>query len=361
MLIIWPDEPAGGTFEALDAMVRDVGYIGHSASLVRCRFLLREISQQSRLERKPAKRRIYRGRLRELEAAHRANPVRPSIQPGVSVLPERSALSTASRSEWLVLEAVGGNLPDLRAAARICRLLRNTLMSGYRRNGIPDDIPEIVSGHAPDRTPTRLPHLAIAPMAFAGFPHADGTLFGFALIPPADTSLAGIPGFRAAFENVAPYNRGQERRILTLQGPPLDAPLRLAPAGAMAKRSLSPDPYLKPARVWASVTPVVLDRHLKKNDDAEIREVLARSCENAGLSRPDMDCIYCGKHSAVEGAPPARPPAGAPPWTRWRVPRQLASRSLVHTVVDFGEKIDGPVLLGAGRFTGLGLCRGLED
>ena len=257
---------------------------------------------------------------------------------------------------------IGGEVPDVRVAALVCRVLRNTLMSGYRKTGRENAIPEVVSGHAPNGVPTRLPHLAIAPLAFAGFPHSDGRVLGFALIPPPGTGLDRIGGFRAAFENVAHYSRNKERRILTLQGPPLNEPLRLAPASGdrAQKRSLSSEPYLKPSRIWASTTPIVLERHLKRKDDAEMRELVATACENAGLPRPDPDRVRIGKHSAVEGMPPARPLAGEPPWLRWKAPKSLASRQLVHAVIDFGEEVRGPVLLGAGRFTGLGLCRGMR-
>ena len=359
--LVWQAEPEPARFDALDALARCVGYLGHSASLARCRFLPTAASV-SRHPAKTPRRRVYPGRLRELEEAHRVNPVRPEIRPGAPVFTKQSPDSASLDSDWLALEAIGGAVPDVRAAALACRLLRNTLMSGYRRTGREGTIPEVVSGHTPNGVPTRLPHLAIAPLAFAGFPHADGHVLGFALIPPRGTTLDRIEGLRTAFEKVAHYDRSEERRVLTLQGPPLHEPLRLAPVprdGAQ-KRSLSSKPYLEPSRVWASATPVVLDRHLKRKDDAEIRELVASACENAGLPTPHLDWIRVGKHSAVEGMPSARPPAGAPPWMQWKTPKALASRPLVHAVIDFGRDIRGPVLLGAGRFTGLGLCRGLS-
>ena len=359
MALVWPTAPEPNLSQRLDSIARHVGYLGHSASLVRCRFLTGDGAANSH-GTQSARRRIYPGRLAELERAHRDNPVRPVISPGAAVPTSPEPQPEASPHTWLVLEAIGGTVPDLRAAALVCRVLRRALMSGYRGIGRADEIPELVSGHTSKGEPTRAPHVAIVPMAFAGFPHADGRVFGFALAPPAATNLPDIPGFRAAFEHLAPYDQDHERRVFMLQGAPLTARLLLAPAGAEAKRSLSVDPYLRPARVWASVTPIVLDRHLKRHDDEEIRELIARGCEHAGLPRPDPRWIRTGKHSAVEGAPPARPPRGAPPWTRWKVPEQLASRSLVHAVIDFGRETAGPVLLGAGRFTGLGLCRRLE-
>ena len=138
---------------------------------------------------------------------------------------------------------------------------------------------------------------------------------------------------------------------------PQRKPLLLSPAGAASKRSLEPGPYLQPARVWASLTPIILDRHLKRYDEGRVRELIAQSCTNIGLPRPDPGCIQAGKHSAVEGAPPTGPRPDAPPWTRWRVPDPLATRLLIHAVIDFGRAVAGPVMLGAGRFSGLGLCR----
>ncbi len=358
MAIVWPEDPGSDLRESLDGVARDVAYLGHSTSLVRCRFLPGDSAEPSH-PGALARRTVYPGRLAELEAAYGANPVRPVIRPGASPLREPATRTQGPSAEWLVLEAVEGQTPDLRASALVCRVLRRVLMSGYGRAGMGDAIPEMVSGHTVDRRPTRLPHLAIVPLAFAGYPHADGRVFGFALVPPAGTDLRAVPGFVQAFEGVAPYDPGRERRVLTLEGAPLSKPLHLAPAGAHAIRSLSPAPYTEAAQVWASVTPIVLDRHLKQKGDREVRELIAGACENVGLPRPDPDRIQVGKHSAIEGAPPAGPAAGAPPWTRWKTPESLATRSLVHAVIDFGRDTAGPVLLGAGRFTGLGLCRRL--
>ena len=357
--LIWPDAPDSEVLEALNAVASCVGYVGHSASLVRCRFLPGDTAKSERKLGR-TQRQVYPGRLRELEEAHRARPWRPVIRPGAPVVPEVEAMPT-SQGDWLVLETVEGAIPDICASALVCRLLRQAVMAGYRRVGLGDSIPEVVSGHAPDGTPTRNPHLAVAPMAFIGSPHADGRVFGFALIPPSGESLIDIDGFREAFEAVAAYRADAQRRVLVLQGPPLREPLELAPAPNQGdgKRSLRSESYLHKSSRWASVTPIVLERHLKRDDEAEVRELVAYACENAGLPRPDPERIRVGKHSAVEGAPAAWPLAGAPPWTRWKVPKSLQSRRLIHAVVDFDQPVRGPVVLGAGRFTGLGLCRGV--
>ena len=293
--------------------------------------------------------------------AYHIRPDRPVISPGMPVFPGSTSPKTESTETWLVLEVIGGEAPSIRAAAPICRLLRQTLMSGYRKSGRASAIPEIVSGHSHDGQPTRNPHLAIVPMAFVGSPYADGRVFGFALIPPRGEPLGRIDGFRAAWEQIAHYHKEEQQRVLTLQGLPLRGPLRLTPVGEDSKRSLLPDAYLKASSRWASVTPIVLDRHLKQKNDAEIRELVASACENAGLPRPNPERIRVSKHSAVEGTPPARPLVGEPSWARWRLPPPLKTRWLTHATIDFEQPVKGPVLLGAGRFTGLGLCRRVED
>ena len=358
--MVWSSEPETSVLETLNAVACCVGYLGHSASLARLRFAVGDV-QEPDPSPVSARRRVYPGRLRELEEAHCMNPARPAIRPGTPVFDQKPFVPE-SPAEWLVMEAVEGEVPDIRAVSLVCRLLRQTLMSGYRKAGRGDAIPEIVSGHTADRAPTPRPHLAITPLAFVGAPYADGRVFGFALIPPRGETLSGLDGFRTAFEAVAPYRANEQRRVLMLQGSPLHEPLGLTPAAddGTRKQSLSPEPYLGGSRRWASVTPIVLERHLKRRDDSEIRELVARACVNAGLPRPCLDRIRVSKHSAVHGAPPARPLAGEPPWTRWKTPRSLESRQLVHAVIDFEQELRGPVLLGAGRFTGLGLCRTVE-
>ncbi|MCY4055281.1 MAG: type I-U CRISPR-associated protein Csb2 [Cyanobacteria bacterium MAG CAR4_bin_6] len=360
MELVWPSAPDDEILTALNTLASCVGYLGHSASLVRCRFLAGDARESTQKPTQP-QRRIYPGRLEELERAYHAKPNRPVISPGMSVFAESTPPDSEPLDKWLVLEVVEGRVPDIRASALICRLLRQALMSGYRKSGLADVIPEAVSGHSSDGQPTRHPHLAIVPMAFVGSPYADSRVFGFALIPPRGGSLHRIDNFRTAWEKTAPYDKDEQQRIVELHGLPLRGILKLIPTGEEPKKSILPGPYLKASSRWASVTPIVLDRHLKRKDDAEIRELVASACENAGLPRPSPERIRVGKHSAVEGTPPARPLAGEPSWLRWKLPTLLKTRWLTHATIDFEQQVPGPVLLGAGRFTGLGLCRSVGD
>lgn len=338
----------------LNAIARDITYLGHSTSLVRCRFLLGE--PDSCHAPAKARNRVYPGRLAELAQAHEERPARPVI-PAAASFVEPAREPHAGPSSPLILEAIG-DVPDILASAPVCRQLRLALMSGYRREFGPDGVPETISGHDRDGRPTKEPHIAIQPMAFVGYRHGDGRVFGYAVIPPRSSAILDSSDFRRAFARIAQYDEGHERRILTLDGPPLRAPVKLSPAGDTPKRSLSFGPYVHPSSVWASVTPVVLDRHLKRRDEDEAQELIAVACERAGLPRPSTSRIRVGKHSAIVGAPPSRPPSGAPHWSGWRVPKHLATRPLVHVAIDFECDVEGPVLIGAGRFAGLGLFRG---
>jgi CRISPR-associated protein Csb2 len=295
-------------------------------------------------------------------------------QKGARVPPEPKPSSKRSNlfgddEHWLILEHVDGDMPDLRACALVAKTLRDTLLTGYLRLGLENEIPGVISGHAADGTPILAPHVAIIPLAFAGFPYADGHVMGFALIPPSDSEILADNTFRKALRGLSPIDEQWGRRILTLKSKPG------APSGAAfsinlsptfepppGKRSLDPALYTGPARTFATVTPMALDRHLKEKGaarDEEIAGQVVAACRNIGLPRPEA--VVVDKHSAVEGAPSAYPSGNSPRWMNWRLPRSLASRQLTHAVIRFAELVHGPVLLGAGRFVGLGLCRPIDS
>ena len=150
------------------------------------------------------------------------------------------------------------------------------------------------------------------------------------------------------------------RRVLRLDSAGLRLTFAISSTGE--RRSLDPARYFGPAKLWGSCTPIVLDRHLKAaGNEARENEIIAlvsRGCLNIGLPEPRR--ISAGKHSAVEGSPSAYPSGQAPRWLGWRLPESLASRQLTHAVLEFAEPVHGPVILGAGRFVGLGLCLPLD-
>ncbi len=382
--LYWPDaEPDNAMLSALRALAHDTAYIGHSASLTRCRFLRDGGALEWGAAGRP-QRGVYQGRLDELRQAYirfeKSADKKDRPQKGARIPPESEAKVARSNlfgDRWLILERLSGDMPDVRACALVAKTLRDALLSGYRQIGLADEIPEVVSGHTTDGAPTRAPHLAIIPLAFAGFPYADGHVMGFALVPPTDATILTLPGtdessdakiFRQALRRLTRIDESG-RRILEVKSPdgtPRDRAfsinLSLTTEPPADKRSLDPGLYTRPAPIFATVTPIVLDRHLKGKGAAREEEAAAQvktACINIGLPEPEV--VVVGKHSAVEGAPSAYPSGNSPRWMNWRLPPSLASRQLTHAVIHFAEPVDGPMILGAGRFAGLGLCRPIND
>jgi CRISPR-associated protein Csb2 len=367
--LFWEGADASdGVLAALQAVAADTAYVGHSASLTRCRFARWEAGDLP-ADAEPVSRSVYPGRLQELQLAFAAGR-RPS--PGAWVRRPEPAPPAAARSvfatRWLVLEAVeGSEMPDVRGGALASKAIRDRIVAGYRELGL--QAPELVSGYAPDGRPSRAPHLAVVPLPFVGFPHADGHLLGFGLVPPRDGSLLEDADFRRVLRYLAPRRPSDERRVfrLVLGGLTLELALTFEPSRA----SLRPDLYVRghgqPARTFATVTPIALDRHPKERDAAhqeEVARLVAEACRHVGLPVPEAaleGAVVVDKHSALEGVPPARPSGNSPPWLGWRLPPSLAGRPLTHAVIRFPEAVEGPVILGAGRFLGLGLCRPLPE
>jgi CRISPR-associated protein Csb2 len=135
---------------ALNAVAADTPFVGHSSSLTRCCFRSDAVPARTALPR----RQVYKGRLAELERAYHAGH-RPSPGADVRGVPptETGAAKSIFGDRWLVLEHVGGEMPDLRAAALVGKALRYALMSGYKRNGQEAAVPAVVSGHATDGSP----------------------------------------------------------------------------------------------------------------------------------------------------------------------------------------------------------------
>lgn len=117
--------------------------------------------------------------------------------------------------------------------------------------------------------------------------------------------------------------------------------------------NLDPRTWAAPSRVWASVTPVVMNRHFNGKDKWQrAAESVKDMCAHIGLPRPREVLLH--PVSLVEGVPHARE---FPQLTR---KHDGGRRSHGHAVVVFDEPVRGPVLLGAGRFRGYGLCRPIK-
>ena len=116
---------------------------------------------------------------------------------------------------------------------------------------------------------------------------------------------------------------------------------------AAISQTLRSATWRRPARTWRTATPILLDRFPKKNGPG-VEEIVAASCRRIGLSDPIA--IEHGPYATLKGVPPVSS-------FRLRRTREERARWGVHARLQFATPVRGPVVLGAGRYFGLGLMR----
>ncbi|MEM9840725.1 MAG: type I-U CRISPR-associated protein Csb2 [Pseudomonadota bacterium] len=376
LLLSWDADLPEDHCLPLSSLASDVRHIGHSSSLVACSVT---DYQPPREETQPARRWVHAGRLDALIAAERGNAAgdqaglqrRP--EPGIIVAdkPNEDVAPSASPygERWQIFPLGDGPAIALTATARIAETIRTRIIA--KAGG---DLPEVLSAHAANGGPSAAPHLAILTLPHVGRPHADGSVKGVALVLPRamEDNLARALGGAAdeAATRALDAQRALNRALKAIGDDSGDSKeLRfdkdrlVVREAASSLAALNPDRWSAESTVWATVTPLVLDRHLKAKRrepkggvNAKYQEEMERAvklaCDNVGLPEPVE--VRADKHSAHEGAPSVR--LHGPPQTRWAVPHHCRTRSLTHAVLTFAEPMRGPLLLGAGRHYGLGLC-----
>lgn len=356
----WNATPPDEVLLHLEALANRVASLGHSSSLVRCAIaqgtepvlpIWKPVEQGG-----VALRAVYAGRLADLEdwfgdgGSPRERPRSRRVVQYSPKMPEgahKARTIFGGLEDWFVFEEVGGFRPDLLGFAHVARRVRDALMTFA-----PEPVPETISGHADDGSPTRRPHLAFVPLANVGSQYATGDLLGFAIVLPRGldpnerrTVLQAI----ARFAEVDADGEGRARVHLTREHT-----WELARTVIPSRATLRPDRWCRPSRTWVTATPIVLDRFPAEGSPLEEAAIVESACRNIGLPAPVE--IELHKHSALRGAVPAYLPArGRANWT-FPTNASFRNRPRRHVVLRFSEPVEGPVILGAGRFYGFGLC-----
>jgi CRISPR-associated protein Csb2 len=109
--------------------------------------------------------------------------------------------------------------------------------------------------------------------------------------------------------------------------------------------------YTHAAEQWATVTPIILPGHLNgRGLERRQTKLVLKSLAHAGIMTPISEvCLQ---------PDPVFP--GAERASRYRVPEYLQQFTKTHAVITFSEPVVGPVVIGAGRYVGLGLMAGLD-
>jgi CRISPR-associated protein Csb2 len=264
---------------------------------------------------------------------------------------------TVFDDKLLILSKVDGPNLGLESTVQLMTALRGTILNQFSSEAA---TPAWISGHDSDGKPLREPHLALIPLAYVGSQYADGHLLGAALAFP---------------RCVPPRDRAEPLRSLFIvdDDGSLRLPLlKLGPLGEWTiaretrqfpAQALRPETWTAPGKVWGTVTPIVLDRYPKSDrlEDRktwvlEVAHIIASSCQNIGLPEPIE--IDVEKSSWHRGAPRAMP--GKMGFPLFPIRSGQPCRVQVHAWLRFAQPVHGPVILGAGRYLGYGLCKPLQ-
>jgi CRISPR-associated protein Csb2 len=365
---LWPKADPARHRDALTRLCARVSRLGHSSSLVRCTMVERDLlpTLVPSDEGEVVLRVVGPGQLDRLGRAFehhqgvqsRVLPARPQRYGPALMTTTRSkqAMSTFSSNDWVLFERVSGARPVASRATDLARALRGALIEVHGDQALPSTL----SGHTANG-PTQQPHVAFVPLPFVGHEHADGALMGCALVlprelPKNDREL--LLRLIAKWEK----ERANEHGNLTLAGGTLP-PFHVRRVDVSAKAALDPARWSRSSTRFITATPIALDKNpgnLRSNQDdtarkaaLEAQQSISDACHHVVEVRPVS--VEVSLAPLLPGAQHVRdflPWPGRP----GRTPRVR-----VHADIQFAEPVRGPLLLGAGRYFGLGLCLPVED
>lgn len=322
--VVFRWETPGAAPPALSDLVDGVSWLGSSRSPVALALADGDPSDCKTITSDPVGPHIVRvaasGTTDQLLAARHTWPAPAAgLTTAYSAAAEAPPDTPESPYGQIAIRALQLPLLDVRSTAIVTTALRTACLS---RGG--DDAPAALHGHG--GSAERCAYLALPDV---GHPHATGLIRGVALAIPAGLSIDDRAACLRAFSAVNPLHLGNGARAVRLE----DGPTSLA--------TLTPERWSGPAERFATVTPIVLDHYPKKN--RSIEAILQEGLVFAGY--PEAKGIQVEPGPPVAAAPLAGHLRGdMPPGVR------------VHATFTFATAISGPLLVGRGRFRGLGLC-----
>ena len=361
----WECRIPDGLEITLDHILCRLTRLGHSSSLVSCRVVMNPSSANYIPDNngKEQFRTVRSGQLNELEERQISHKgIRPRSLPYINTRYRVSVqdstveqpLKSASSGEWIVFEFSHNS--RLFPATRTIELA--TIMRSAIFHYIEDPIPEDISGHRPDGTPTKKPHVAFLPLPYAGHTRSDGRLLGIALSLPSTLSNDSR---RALYRAIASWEDKEESSKLlklTLGHQGVIEMYRLRQNSTLV--SLRQNLWNGPSHRWISATPVALPKHpgrltggtqiARARSWKRAKDAVVTACINVGLPKPLE--VQVSLHPLITGAYHAM---RFPALNQGDRSGNPIRRQLVHTSLIFEHRVQGPLALGAGRFLGLGL------
>ena len=322
--------------EILPQIVRRVGHLGHSSSLVRAS-VENDFVEPSLVPDPHGSTALgvpTPGRLKELEDCYSLGhrPVPPAFHRYRYVAP---TVAESSHGDMIVIRQAGGLSIPIEATLTFTMALRGALIAVADEQGLL--LPEI-HGHQDG------PHCAYLPLPFSGWQHANGFIMGAAIALPRGIGAAvrqRIYRVCAGLNHVAV---------------PAFGCWQPGPVGSDAPLTLRPSTWVGPATTWATLTPVVLKHRPSVKFQRPLEQMIGDYCIAAGLPKPAE--VRAGRYPFLPSVPPAYD---------FRLRRKAAEpeeRFAAHALLRFSQPVEGPVVLGKLRHFGLGLLRpvaGFED
>jgi CRISPR-associated protein Csb2 len=299
------------------------------------------------------------GRLDHLELTYQSGrrpdmslPVAYRIPGKVVVSPLRQA---AWSEEWAVWRVTGNFVYDQADAYALSKAFRKTMLNDIRkvlRLPVDAPIPASLSGHEEGGGRALVDrHPAVVPLPLVGNKHASGTVMGIAVIPHQEAEMADLLTLARAIRN----------QDGTLKSYVVDWPgvgrVTLAPVEDERRpHTLSPRRWARPSAVWGTVLPYRFEGMRKHgfgtpSGERETLSMVAKSCQRVGLPAP----------IAVDAAPVPRI-IGTLDVHRYAYPeRHGGDYPVSHLLLRFPVPVTGPLIIGADRHFGFGLCTPLFD
>ena len=213
-----------------------------------------------------------------------------------------------------------------RRVAALTSVFKKAVLAHYDR--IHGEPPAVLHGHGHVRRGYELARYLALPDA--GFPHSRGRIHGLALWLPRECAPGVVQRVRSAAGSVS-----------RLQGAGLNVDVHPW-AGEARPRAARPDRWEKePSRRWATAFPAIHERY----GPLTLAEV-SRWCAHARL--PEPVAFRSDRHPLIHGGVDLAPNQVDRP--------NRPSRPYSHVELVFAEPISGPVVIGAGRQRGFGLC-----
>ena len=361
---LWDSAPSPEITEALDGLTERVTRIGHSSSLVSCR-LANDPPSPNRIPSEVGEllRCVREGQLSALESLHQrhlANKPRPlpfELIRYKKVAADKSdemyPIVPDTAGEWLIFEFEprDRSVPSFQTI-KITSVFRSALL-----HYADDPIPESISGHKSNGQPSPDPHVGFLALPWVQYEHSDGRIMGAAINLPESMDEDSK---NAVYRAIAKWEAERDEEPLKLTfGTKGDMSMTRV-TGPSQLVTLRRNRWTGESQRWVTATPIALPTHpgqLSKGTPtsrakawAKAEEIVANSCRHVGLPEP-TDVVV----SFSPFIPGARPASKYPAFKqRGRDGNQVARR-LVHAAVTFDQPIRGPLLLGSGRFLGLGL------